>query len=127
MTKAIVTMMMAVVSMQAETMIAKINFPFAASGVRMPAGIYNVAPTGQGLFTVQNNFTGKAVVLIGFSSASENNRAMAKSHLSFACGVSGCALTQVWLKDRGVENQKVRRELESTSAPVQVAVVRMTR
>jgi len=33
--------------MQAETLIAKVNFPFAASGVKMPAGAYRVTPLEQ--------------------------------------------------------------------------------
>ncbi len=123
MTKAILTMMMAAASMQAETLIAKINFPFAASGVRMAAGSYFVAPTAQGLISVENRETGKKVVLMGFGSASDRNRASTNSHLSFACAASGCALTQVWLADRGLENQRVRREFE----PAQVAVVAMLR
>lgn len=127
MTKAIVTMLMAAASMQAETLIAKVHFPFAASGVKMPAGAYRVTPTAQGSISVQNQATGKSVVLMGFSSASGRDRTAAGSHLGFACAASGCALTQVWMSDRGVENQKVRRELESTSGPVQVAVVAMSR
>lgn len=127
MTKAIVTMVMAAASMQAETLIAKVHFPFAASGVKMPAGAYRVVPTAQGSFSVENEVTGKKVVLMGFSSASDRNRATAGLHLGFACAASGCALTQVWLADRGIENGKVRRELEATSGSVQVATVAMTR
>jgi hypothetical protein len=76
---------------------------------------------------VENEVTGKKVVLMGFSSASGRDRTAPGSHLGFACAASGCALTQVWLADRGIENGKVRRELEATSGPVQVAVVAMRR
>jgi len=125
MTKAIVTMMMAAVAMQAETLVAKVEFPFAASGVAMPAGEYQVEPGAFEKYSIRHQTTGKKIVLMGFTSAAERDRTKPEAHLGFACAAGKCVLTQVWAGNRGVENQKVRRELEAGVAPVQVATVAM--
>lgn len=125
MTKAIVTMMMAAVAMQAETLVAKVEFPFAASGVAMPAGKYQIQPVTNEKYSIRHEATGKKIVLMGFTSAADRDRTMPGSHLGFACAAGKCVLTQVWAGGLGVKNQKVRRELEAGVAPVQVATVGM--
>lgn len=125
MTKAIVTMMLAAVAMQAETMIAKVEFPFVASGVPMPAGKYQVEPIANEKYSIRHDGTGKKIVLMGFASAAERSRTKPESHLGFACVGAKCVLTQVWMGQRGFENQKVRRELEGGVEAVQVATVAM--
>ncbi len=125
MTKAIVTMMMAAVAMQAETMVTKIEFPFVASGVPMPAGDYKVLPVANYKYSIRHEATGKRVVLMGFEVAADRSRTKPESHLGFACAAGKCVLTQVWAGGRGMENQKVRRELESGVEAVQVATVAM--
>jgi hypothetical protein len=125
MTKAIVTMMMAAVAMQAETLVTKIEFPFVASGETMPAGKYQVQPVANEKYSIRHEATGKKIVLMGFTSAADRDRTKPEAHLGFACAAGKCVLTQVWAGDRGVENQKVQRELEVGVAPVQVATVAM--
>lgn len=113
MTKAIVTMMMAAVAMQAETLTAKVEFPFVASGVKMAAGPYRVIPVANDQYAIHNEKTGKKIFLMGFQSAAEKGRAAAGSHLAFACGTGECVLTQVWTESRGVANGKAMRSLEA--------------
>ena len=123
MTKAIVTMMMAAVAMQAESLVAKVEFPFAASGVAMPAGAYKVEPVSSYKYSIRHEATGKKVILMGFELASERSRTKAESHLGFACAEGKCVLTQVWAGSQGVVNDKVRRELEAGGEAVQIATV----
>ena len=123
MTKAIVTMMMAAVAMQAETLVTKIEFPFVASGVPMPAGAYKVMPVANYKYAIRHEETGKKIVLMGFEVAADRSRTTPESHLGFACAAGKCVLTQLWAAGRGLENQKVRRDLEAGPEPVQVATV----
>jgi len=46
MTKALIVTVLAAVSMKAETLQAKITFPFVVSGVSIPAGEYRIGPVG---------------------------------------------------------------------------------
>jgi hypothetical protein len=125
MTKMIVTMVMAAVAMQAETLVAKVEFPFVASGVPMPAGSYKVLPVANYKYSIRHEVTGKKIVLMGFEVAAERSRTKPEAHLGFACAGSKCVLTQIWEGGRGMENQKVRRELEAGAEAVQVATVAM--
>jgi hypothetical protein len=125
MTKAIVTMMMAAVAMQAESLVAKVEFPFAASGMAMPAGAYRVEPVANQKYSIRHEATGKKVILMGFELAAERSRTKPEAHLGFACAGSKCVLTQVWAGRQGVVNDKVRRELEAGGEAVQVATVAM--
>ena len=127
MTKALVVARLAAVSMKAETLVAKVTFPFVVSGVPMPAGEYRIGPVGLGRHTISNARTGKKVILTGFGTAANASRGPVASHLGFACTESRCALSQVWFESTGVENRKVREQMEAGSEPVQVAIVAMVR
>ncbi len=127
MTKALIVTMLAAVSMKAETLEAKVTFPFVVSGVPMPAGEYRIGPVGLGRYTISNAATGKRVILTGFGSAAKVSRGPVSPHLGFVCAASRCALSQVWFERVGVENRGVRERMEAGSEPVEVAVVAMTR
>ena len=123
MTKALVMMIFAAAGMQAETLVAKITFPFEVSGVRMEAGDYAVARLGNS-FTMRNQQTGKAVALVAFfpGDRSENKR-----QLQFACAAQRCALTAVRMPGISQESSKALKSIEAEAAPVQVAMVRLDR
>jgi hypothetical protein len=127
MTKALVVAMLAAVSMKAETLVAKVTFPFVVSGVPMPAGEYKISPVGPGRYTIGDRISGKKVILNGFGTAGNASRGPVAPHLGFACTESRCALSQVWFESTGVENRKVREQMEAGSEPVQVAIVAMLR
>lgn len=123
MTKAIVTMVMAAVAMQAETLVAKVEFPFVASGVPMPAGTYRMEPVSSYKYSIRHEATGKKILLMGFEVAAVRSRTKPESHIGFACAAGKCVLTQVWANGKGMENEKVRRELEAGVEAVQIATV----
>ena len=127
MTKALVVAMLAAVSMKAETLEAKVTFPFVVSGVPMPAGEYRIGAVGLGRHTISNAKTGKKVILTGFGTAANQSRSPVAPHLGFTCSASRCALSQVWFESAGVENRRVREQMEAGSEPVQVAIVAMVR
>ena len=123
MTRTIVTMMMAAMAMQAETLVAKVEFPFVASGVPMPAGSYKLYPVANQKYSIRHEESGKKIFLMGFNVAVNGSRTKPESHLGFACVASKCVLTQVWASGKGMENQRVRRELEAGAEAVQIATI----
>jgi len=127
MTKALIVTVLAAVSMKAETLQAKITFPFVVSGVSMPAGEYRIGPVGPGRYTISDRVSGKKVILNGFGVAGNGSRGPVAPHLGFTCTASKCALSQVWFESNGVENRKVREQMEAGSEAVEVAIVAMTR
>lgn len=122
MTKAMVVTILAAASMQAETMTAKIVFPFEASGQQMAAGTYEVTPVANLKYSIRNTATGKKIILMGFGIVTNASTVRQNPRLEFTCAGQRCALTEVWSERDGVANRQVREALGATAAPVMVSL-----
>ena len=87
----------------AQTMEANIPFAFRASGKVLPAGTYKVQllrePSGNPQFVIRGQESNDAVLSIGYpeGDAKKAWQTAGNAVLSFQCGISRCALSEVWM------------------------------
>jgi hypothetical protein len=96
------TLVVAAGSASAQSMKAEIPFAFRAGGVVMPAGTYRVQTDnhlgGHPYFLIGSVDGGRSVMLVGTVPHDPKKAwaAAGEAVLSFECGVSRCALSEVW-------------------------------